>query len=374
MLKAKKREIPAEELAVALKMSAENAGVSVVAKTLDKDFPVFDVPVNDKVLIYVPKVAGPNGEFADMEDFLMDRFGAHYCIQGKQGQYIRCVDKVELPSYDLDGTCPFCGASKEVWDLTRARFRDIARAKGLDPEAEDTREALKNEYSALCKQQVIGNPTVKVTFPIVVIDTKIDDKTGKHTTTPVIGEDKQLSWRVMWYTCSEKAYTDIWLKSLESFSDENGETPATPVGNFFVLDYTYTPGVNQKPTKRDSVRELKVMGKPMAEKFNQVKPVFDKAAKDWTPTKAAEVVIDNVLYTKEELETACDDYMKDTRAKLAVYEMQGETGSTALVTLGTAAADAVLASFSGTEDVEETGEAPPQVGIGTTETDEEAVA
>jgi hypothetical protein len=67
----------------------------------------------------------------------------------------------------------------------------------------------------------------------------------------------------------------------------------------------------------------------------------------------------------EELETACDDFMKDTRNKLAMYGMQGVMGSTALVTTGTAGADAVLASFGATEESGETGDAPPQVGIGT---------
>ena len=103
----------------------------------------------------------------------------------------------------------------------------------------------------------------------------------------------------------------------------DGEVPTSPAGLWAVLNFTYTPKSGNHD-RMGSARALKVTYKTMAG-FEEWASAFDNMTNEWTPAKAAEVVVLDSMRTMDEMREANDQIMKPVRDKLAMYELGAGT-------------------------------------------------
>lgn len=296
-------------------LNAQTVERSMPKSTDPKHFPVFSIPAGKKILVYVPN------HVVQLEDgshqLRMDMPILHPVQDGNHFRYIRCIHGIEDEEAGFDGTCPLCEGTSEPWDLARASIEQKCRNMGLDPEDKENKD-VKSIRQAAFGDRCIKEGDRYYTFPIVVFETDADCKN-------ILQDDNgNIKYTIQWYNISEKKYLDTWAKSIAEMEDE----PETPAGYFFVLSYQYdTKG---KPANaRDAARALSVHPKVRlgAQKgMSALKEALDKQTEEWTPEKAAETVISNNLFSKEDLEGATNDLLANTRAMLAMY--QGvDTGS-----------------------------------------------
>lgn len=293
---------------------------SVPKSTDPRNFPVFEVPVNEKRLVYVPNHTIMNSE--GVEELRMDKPLIHSIIDGNRFLSYRCISGLEVSDDDgnvlMSGSCPLCDGTADPWELAREIINNQCRNQGLDPEDRDNNQ-VKSIRSSAFSDRALKKANRYFTFPIVVIDTVSNDgKTLAKT------EDGKLSFKIMWYHISETQYTDKWLKVLEALEDE----PSHPGGHFFILDYTYTPKSGE-PNKRDSARNLQVKGKTF-KNMDKVTAQLDKLTEAWTPEKAQETVISNLLYSEEQLQDVADQALENTRNMLALYRAKSGGAGEAL--------------------------------------------
>lgn len=305
--KLTKMNFSEEQRAALSQETSSQVVVRGVPKSEDPvNYPVFEVPVNKKKLVYVP-----NHTYVDsdgVEQLLMDKPLLHPIIDGKAYRYYRCISSLSgHTGYSGDG-CPLCEAVSEPWTLANYILENKCNAQGLNKEDTDN-EIVKSIRSAAYGSRVIKEPNRYYTFPIVVFETKDDD--GK---TFLYDEEGNLLFKVMWYHISELQYEDVWVKSFEAIEDE----PTHPGGHMFTLNYCYTPKRGE-PNKRDSAKALKVIPKRTKD-FEPIAKQLDELTKDWTPEKAREVVISNQFYTEEDLKYAADTLLTHTRDLIAIYE------------------------------------------------------
>lgn len=308
-MKMKPKVFTQEQLAAVKVESATQTTDNVTPKSTDPvNFPVFDIPVNAKVLVYVPKHTVMDEE--GNEDLRMDKPLIHMVMDGKRFKKMRCVRGLsEAAGYS--GTCPICEGEGEPWDLANEEIKDQCRARGLDPNASDD-EAVKTIKRDCYSKRVIKQADRYYTFPIVVIETDpnnfkrviMDEETGmpKH--------------KAMWYTISASSYEKKWKKALEGMEDE----PNHPGGECFILNYTYESKSGEY-NKRDSARELQVVPKKisgMSEFYAQC----DKETEEWDAVKAFSTVYDNMYYAEEDLEKEVARLLTPTREKLALYALK----------------------------------------------------
>lgn len=292
----------------------EQLGVQEVATAAPKsrdpiNFPVFEVPVNKKVLVYVPNHIVQDAEGQDT--LRADRPLIHSLTMGKRYVYYRCIANINVPSRGFNGECPLCEGCAEPWDLANEIIKDKCKAQGLDPEDTENKD-VKSIRSDAFSDRALKNATRYLTFPIVVFETLNDD--GK---TFIKNEDGTYKYKVMWYSVTEAKYQDAWEKALEGMEDE----PTHPGGNFFLLNYCYTPKRGE-PNKRDSARNLAVIPKNI-KNSEKMREMLDKLTEQWTPEKAQETVVNNAIYSPEDLELVVDDCLETTRNMLALYTAAG---------------------------------------------------
>lgn len=299
-----------------VKLSAETnssvqkqLGVQEVQKAAPKsadptNFPVFEVPVNKKVLIYVPNhvTTDSNG----VENLRMDKPLIHSITDGKRFYSYRCISGIEAPEVGLTGECPLCDGCSEPWDLANLLIQEKCKAANLDPE--DTENpSVKSIRSTCFSDRVLKDATRYYTFPIVVFETLNDD--GKT----FVKDGDQLKYKVFWYTISESQYEEKWKKTLDAMEDE----PLHPGGNFFMLNYCYTPKSGE-PNKRDSARNMAVNARNI-KGSDKLCVALDQMTESWTPEKAQEMVIANQLYNVEQLQKVADTVLEGTRNMIALY-------------------------------------------------------
>lgn len=269
-------------------------------------YPVFDIPVNKKVLIYVPNhiVQDENG----VDTLRMDKPLIHSITHGKRFLKFRCINGLVIDGTDFKGECPLCEAKDEPWDLANLIIEQKCKAQGLDPEDTENK-AVKQIRSDAFSDRALKDASRYYTFPIVVFETLNDD--GK---TFVKDEEGGYKYQVMWYTISESQYLKTWTKALEAMEDE----PTHPGGHFFLLNYCYTPK-NGQPNKRDSAQNLAVAARNI-KGSEAVRKLLDEQTESWTPALAQQMVIDNAIYAPSDLADVADDALENTRNLLALYQ------------------------------------------------------
>ena len=318
-----------------LAASAAQTGKTVRAKSYDPDFPVFDIPVNSKVLVYIPNhiVTMPDGT----TDLVKDKFAAHATITGREFGNFRCTSGIVDESLGLDGTCPFCDSIPEVWELFKKEYDAIAQQRGIPTDSEQAKEGLKSVRTDLMNKMAVKAGEVWLTFPIVVID--CIEKDGKMTTTPKLDDEKKMSGKVFWYSIREKTYNEKWGKAFETVTTANGETPTHPAGMWAVLNYE-VDAKNGNADKMQSAKALVVGFKQMPEGYSAYAKFYDEMAAAWTPSKAMEVLVDNAIRDDKEQKEACDEVMKLTRDRLSMYSL-----STTPARIGASSAESALEAF-----------------------------
>lgn len=358
MLKRPKAKTLSEEAQKAItESSAMQTGKVQVVKSYDNDYPVFDCPVNQKLLVYIPNhvVTNPDGSV----HLRMDKFAAHPVIDGRTYGNVRCSQGVQVESLGLDGTCPLCDGISECWELYNKMYEDIGRSKGIDIESPEAQEALKQDRKDLIQNMAIKQADIWYTFPIVVIDCEKRED-GSLTTTPKKGANGEVTGHPMWYSIRERAYQEKWGAGFDSLEDiGDGEVPTSPAGLWAILNFTYTPK-SGNCDKMGSARALKVTFKEM-KGYEKVAEYYDKMTEDWTPAKAQEVVVLDVVRDMDEMRETADTLLENTRTKLAMYKV-GESaqaqGAVAQIGQANQSAENTLAGFGGATPVEAQGEQP----------------
>lgn len=353
--KPKAKQLSAEDIAVISASSAQQTGKVQTQKSYDPEFPVFDIPINQKLLVYVPNhtVMMPDGSVG----LRQDKFAAHPIIDGRTYGNVRCSQGVVVDSLGLDGSCPLCSANNEIWDLYHAEYKAIAKTKGISIEAPEAKEGLKEDRKKLAQDMVIKSAEVWMTFPIVVIE--CEEKDGMLTTTPKTTPEGQIVGKPYFYTIREKTYIDKWVPAFDTVATEDGDTPTHPGGRWVILNFTYTPQSGQH-TKMGSANALKVAFKTMGESYNAWADHFDKMTEAWTPAKAQEVVVLDVVRDMEEMQEVADQLLKPVRDKLALYKLSGAGVTPATPAIGvTGDAQSALANF-GAVPAETAGAMPPE--------------
>ena len=346
--------------------SAQQTGTAVRVKSYDPDYPVFDIPVNQKVLVYIPnhRIMNPDGT----QGLRMDKFAAHPVIDGRSYGDVRCSQGVVVDELGLDGTCPLCDGISKCWDLYGKQYADIAKSKGIAVDAPEAQELLKQDRIDLVKSMAIKQAEVWYTFPIVVIT--CEEKDGQLTVNPKLNEKGELQGKPMWYSIRERTFEEKWVAGYDSIdTSETGEEPTSPAGLWAILNFTYTPK-SGNCDKMGSARALKVTFKSMGDKYNQWAQYFDQLTEGWTPEKAQEVVVLDAVRSMEELQEVADSLLKPVNEKLAMYELASGVGIPAAPSIPVTSADSALANFGATP-VQTAGELPvgnitgemPNVGV-----------
>lgn len=344
--------------------SAQQTGKAQRVKSWDADFPVFDVPINQKVLVYIPNhtVIAPDGSV----NMRMDKFAAHPVIDGRSYGDVRCSQGVIVDELGLDGSCPLCDGMNEAWQLYNHEYADIAKTKGIDPKSPEAQEALKQDRINLVNQMVIKQADVWYTFPIVVI--KCQEKDGVMTTIPEQNAEGQITGTPMWYSIRERTYLEKWGAGFDTVDTDDGIAPTHPAGLWAILNFTYTPKSGNHD-KMGSARALKVTFKAMAG-YEKWAEYFDQLTAEWTPAKAQEVVVLDVIRDMDEMRQVADTLLKPVRDKLAMYELGASAGAVGIP--ANTNADNALAGFGGGTPVEPAGALPtnltgemPNTGVAT---------
>lgn len=272
-----------------------------------KNFPVFDIPVEKKVLIYVPNHV-VEGEYGP--ELRMDKPLIHTIQDGKRYGVYRCVSGIVLndengnPIYN--GSCPLCDGVDVPWELANLKIASKCAQMALDPDDVDN-PSVKAIRSAEFSDRVLKESNRYYTFPICVFDTVNND--GK---TLVKDEEGKPVITIMWYHISENQYKKKWETCLEGMEDE----PIHPGGHFFVLNFIYdTKG--KQANKRDAAQNLTVISRTI-KNSDKLKAMLDEATVDWTPEKAQETVISNQLYSLEDLQEITDDLLSTSRDTIAL--------------------------------------------------------
>lgn len=350
-----KKILTSEQQRVLSEASAQQTGKSTKIRSYDPNFPVFDVPVNQKVLIYIPNhtTVLPDGSV----EMIKDVFGAHPIIDGRTFEDVRCLSGWVDESLGLDGSCPLCDAMADNWALYNKELEEIAAAKGIDPKGPDADSLLKEDRRAITSKMVVKNAERWYVFPIVVI--ACQEKDGKMTLIPKKDAENRISGKPMWYTIRERTYESKWGAAFDSLDEDDGNN--CPAGRWAVLNFTY-PSKDGSWDKMNSARNLQVTFKSMPG-YEQWESYFDTLTEEWTVEKIRETVVIAALRDMEEMREVEQTVMKPVRDKLALYALSaGLPGATtgaapALPNTGAKGADATLSQF-GADKAEPMGGVP----------------
>lgn len=299
--------VSAEESASIQKQLGIQEAQKAAPKSEDPvNYPVWDVLVNKKALIYVP-----NHTYVDnmgVTQLRMDKPLIHAVTDGKKFYNYRCVSGIVAESAGLTGECPLCDGCSEPWDLANLLIEEKCKSANLDPEDIDN-PTVKSIRSNAFNDRVVKDANRYYTFPIVVFETVNDD--GK---TFIKDENGGYKYKVFWYNISESQYNDKWKKTLDGMEDE----PTHPGGHFFLLNYCYTPSKGE-PNKRDSARNMVVSPRKVKDSEAMCRRL-DELTESWTPELAQQMVINNHIYSVNDLTRVTDEALENTRNLIALYK------------------------------------------------------
>lgn len=346
MIRPKPKKFSEEEMKKFGEQSAKQSSENKTPQTTDPEkYPMFDLPVNGKKVVYVPnyfeEVEDEENDGVKRKVLRMDRGAFHSAKYRNMYTKYRCSSGI-TGLEGFDGTCPMCDSMPENWQLYNFLYEDAATAKGIELDSKEAFEGLKEERRKFSGDMTIKNKNVELTFCIIDIELQpgtlnpvVDQKTGLIKGTPV------------WYHIAESTFDDKWMSPMQIF-DIYEQTPA---GKWFILDYTYDVK-GGKATKMKSASSLKVIHKPMGANFEAIEKYFDEMTESWTPALAREVIYANMPYDVASLQSLTDDIMVSTREKLMIYS-QARSGNTAAIGTAAGSPEAIAASFGAVPQSEE---------------------
>lgn len=282
-------------------------------RTLDPKFPVFSTPVNQDILVYIPRVNMVNGENGETMQLLSTFI--HDYKKGQGYGQLRCINGLTPainPVYEVlgyDGSCPACQGMSEVWELYNRKLSEAARKLGVDPQ-NDPGNVLKSAKDKIREEMDLKSPEEYVTFPIVIIPT-----TGKMQPAP----DAHKNLVVQFVTWRKKRYEDNILAPLETLMTN----PGHPAGMYWVWKFSYNTEGKQA-NARDSAKNAKynIITEAQAVEFlKQFTPFCEEAAKEFTNAKAVQVLVANQFLYKEDIDKEVSGIMAKTRSLLEISDV-----------------------------------------------------
>lgn len=289
-----------------LMKGAEGQEVSRGARlTTDPNFPVFQTPVGEDILVYFPRtnmISDENGETMGVL-----RSHIHDYKKGQSYGRIRCISGLSnTPAYDAlgyDGTCPACEAVDDCWKLYNKKLAVEAKKLGVDPQ-NDPAGVLKPLRSTLASEMDMKAAEEYVTFPIVIIPQKAK---------MVVADDAVNNLKTVFVTWKKKRYEDSIISNLDSLRNN----PGHPGGMFWFWKFTYNTEGKQA-NARDAAKNAKYTPITDAADLQYLVAACEESAKNFTLQKATEVIVANQWMYKEDMEADVKAIMEKTRTFLEI--------------------------------------------------------
>lgn len=318
-----KKLSPEDQKAITNASSAQT-GTVTVPKSYDKNFPVFEIPVNKKILVYVPNHTDVD---ADGNVILRaDRFAAHPILMGRSYLDVRCNAGIDSAELHTDGSCPFCDAVQNCWELYNFEIDALARQRGIDRKTVEGKEALKEDSKKLLNNRAVKEAVEWIVFPIVVIDTE-DTAEGKSTVVPKLDASGYITGKACYYKIRKSTFIDKFGSAVEAYNEitNNDLSIDNLGGQWLILDFTYAVKDGQQPTAMLSAKELRVTVKPMSDDYKAWAEYLDKQTEAWDVENIRTNVVFAVLRNAQEQKEACNEVMKPVEDKLVMYQVS-QTG------------------------------------------------
>lgn len=283
-------------------------------RTTDPNFPVFATPVNEKILVYIPKTTvreDHNGETLDVLHSILhdyhkgNSFGTLRCIHGLQGE--------AFEELGYDGSCPACEAIPEEWELYNAKMEAEAKQRGISLD-NDPNDLMKSTRQELLKGMSLKAPDEYVTFPVVIIRLQPDGS---------ISPEAINNLEPVFVHFRKKRYNEKVLGALKALMN----APAHLGGQIMSWDFTYdTQGKpadamnSAKNATYTVIRDGDFLNDPSVQ---AIVAKAEEVAQPFTLFKAAEVVTAVQFLYKEDLDAEVSAIMRPDRQMLELYKMKG---------------------------------------------------
>jgi len=262
------------------------------------NFPVFTLPAEKKLLIYVPNHVE---ETADGFEVRNDHAYYHTIQDGRTFRKIRSLSGLDLEGYS--GNCPMQEAVSDCFELANLRIDRELRARGLngaDGENQDVRDIKRNNY----QKNVISNINEAWTFPIAVFEYSEDGRS--------IDPEYKLYWLVAGKSVWDKLHTVVDAGDFDNPED------ATIAGKIFVYNALKVTSL------RDAPRNAAFLLKDRAKFDQDLLKKIDNETVEWNQEKSIETVIQNAYFPEEDLISYIEDLMAPVRQQIEVLKAEGD--------------------------------------------------
>jgi hypothetical protein len=272
----------------------------------DKDFPIFGTPTED-LLVYIPRVGIEVTENGESVGWLKSNL--HPYKGGKFDSYTRCIlglTESIVPGSGYDGSCPFCEAEMECWELVNLKVANEASKRGV-PVTSDNADFIAAR-NRIYDERSVKKAEEWITFPIVVIPNSESSK----ITPSANAMDEMKAYFVTWRYAR-------YVNKIVSVLEAQPNNPGHPAGLFWLFKYT-DESKGDKLMKRDAQRmsqHIVINGTQDHPTYTQLALKAEEISKGFTPVKAAEVLVNNQFLTMKEAVDLSDKVMVQTRNLLA---------------------------------------------------------
>lgn len=329
-----KKSVNVEALAKLQTQAQSQVVTQGPVSTLDAAFPLFETPVNEDRLVYIPTVNTVATETGTEMKMLVGHI--HTCNEGRAYPKIRCINGLVDEAYGLDGTCPLCEAIQREKQLRNIRFDHECKAEGIDPQNDPTGKA-KEIYKKLCNEMPVGEPVETVAFPVVEIETEPGGLQPK--------KDGKL--QAKWVVMTRDKYDKVINGALSAMIAK----PTSPAGMFWAFQFTYK-AEDGKHNKRDSGKNARyspIVDANSVQLLDAYKAACEEAAKEFTIEKAFTTIVQFIPQSVKDTQADADRIMKQTDLALAMYNQSN--AATQMPQIGTAASvQNALANFGVAEN------------------------
>lgn len=330
------------------------------SKTLDPAFPVFTTPVQQSVLVYIPRtnvVETENGEIVEnLKTFV------HNYKEGKAFLQARCIrglsGGVFTEQLGYDGECPFCGATSAEWDVYNKKLEYEAKKLGVDP-ANDPQEVLKPVKQKLARERAVDNDEEFVTFPVILIPMKAE--TGKKRNYNV-ADNWEENLQPCFVTWKKKRYEDYITGAIDKLPGTVGVDHEG--GTFWIWCFEYD-AKGKEPNARDAAKEAKytpIVDSASLAQYLPIVETLEARVAEFTREKAQEVLVMNQFYSKADLEQTANKLQAKAKAVLQQLEAMELGGGSTAAPQGLGAGLSGFGNPAGSTGVEQ--KTPAQLGTG----------
>lgn len=348
-VKRSKRTFDAEALQEIQKQASVQEIQTSAPRTFDENFPVFRVTPGEKQLIYVPNHVVVDDE--GNETLRMDKPLIHtFHPNDNTWQKIRCSKGIVSEALGLDGECAICDRIGLGFELANAEVEQKCKTAGLDKDNKENPD-VKDIRSKAFGNKVFDNPSRNFTFPIVVIESEVNDK---NKLVPVV-KGGNIDYNVFYYTVTENQMNTKLLPALDSLDDDD-DNAGSLGGRLYTVSFGQKDAAGNPPSAMIAVKDMGVSIRKLSS-FDQLKQELDKASEEFTPMKAIEVLPNNQFIPVDEVEPVMAEAEITVNEKIALYNnaSNGATPGAAGIQKG---GDVSLDSLTGGATASQTQDTP----------------